>query len=587
MTYHARPAVTTLYARTNADLAIDLIVTQGGAPLDLTGYVPVLGVRDYGRMSVQYEIGSGLDMTPAEGEIRLRVPAAAMLGWQPGVYTWDLQMRRDGTTDVWCEGRLSVERGVVQGSAVPSTPAMGDLPASGTTVAAGDITIEIRQGGRSTVVGVVQGPRGYTGAKGDTGDQGPKGDTGERGPPGLQGIPGIQGIQGQQGVPGTPADMAAVNTALASEAEARANADAAHVSAADPHGQYLTASRGDARYLASPVLTGTPTAPTAAPGVTTQQIANMAALAAAISALKAELMGGVPSAALDTLVEIGTRLLDDESVVAALTTTLAGKLSKSANLSDLPDPAAARTALQLSAVAHSNSYTDLADKPTIPPAYSLPVATATVLGGVKQGVGLAIDSAGVASLTNAAALPTNRLLYWDGAKLVATNHYYDPVTGFEGIGTTGPGAPLHIKTGADPGILIETTSNSPGLRFKDYASTPNQWEIGSGWSAGNTGEFFIWDPVHAAGAPRMVISTAGNVGIRLTDPRWGVESNDSIGTRAVTFATLPSAARGDNQWHAIVDAPAAYSSALIGQAAAGGGSNLAPVHSRGGTWHFG
>lgn len=45
MTYHARPAVTTLYARTNADLAIDLIVTQGGAPLDLTGYVPVLGVR--------------------------------------------------------------------------------------------------------------------------------------------------------------------------------------------------------------------------------------------------------------------------------------------------------------------------------------------------------------------------------------------------------------------------------------------------------------------------------------------------------------------------------------------------------------
>jgi len=339
--------------------------------------------------------------------------------------------------------------------------------------------------------------------------------------------------------------------------------------------------------LASPALTGTPTAPTAAPGVTTQQIANMAALAAAISALKAELMGGVPSAALDTLVEIGTRLLDDESVVAALTTTLAGKLSKSANLSDLPDPAAARTALQLSAVAHSNSYTDLADKPTIPPAYSLPVATATVLGGVKQGVGLAIDSAGVASLTNAAALPTNRLLYWDGAKLVATNHYYDPVTGFEGIGTTGPGAPLHIKTGADPGILIETTSNSPGLRFKDYASTPNQWEIGSGWSAGNTGEFFIWDPVHAAGAPRMVISTAGNVGIRLTDPRWGVESNDSIGTRAVTFATLPSAARGDNQWHAIVDAPAAYSSALIGQAAAGGGSNLAPVHSRGGTWHFG
>lgn len=38
----------------------------------------------------------------------------------------------------------------------------------------------------------------------------------------------------------------------------------------------------------------------------------------------------------------------------------------------------------LSAVATSGSYNDLSDKPTIPPAYSLPIANANTLGGVKS-----------------------------------------------------------------------------------------------------------------------------------------------------------------------------------------------------------
>ena len=43
----------------------------------------------------------------------------------------------------------------------------------------------------------------------------------------------------------------------------------------------------------------------------------------------------------------------------------------------------------------SGSYTDLTNKPTIPSAYTLPTASASVLGGIKIGTGLSIDVNGV------------------------------------------------------------------------------------------------------------------------------------------------------------------------------------------------
>lgn len=62
-------------------------------------------------------------------------------------------------------------------------------------------------------------------------------------------------------------------------------------------------------------LTGIPTAPTAALGTNTNQLATMAAVHAAIAAL----VGDAP-VALDTLNEIAARLADDEDAVAALIT---------------------------------------------------------------------------------------------------------------------------------------------------------------------------------------------------------------------------------------------------------------------------
>jgi hypothetical protein len=83
--------------------------------------------------------------------------------------------------------------------------------------------------------------------------------------------------------------------------------------------------------LASPALTGTPTAPTASGGTNTTQIATTAFVKAAIDAL----IGGAPGA-LDTLDELAAALADDASFAATITTALAGKSSTGHGHATLP-----------------------------------------------------------------------------------------------------------------------------------------------------------------------------------------------------------------------------------------------------------
>jgi hypothetical protein len=71
--------------------------------------------------------------------------------------------------------------------------------------------------------------------------------------------------------------------------------------------------------LASPVFSGTPTVPTAAPG-NTLQVANMTAVANAVAALVAS-----SPAALDTLNELATALGNDANFAATINTALASK----------------------------------------------------------------------------------------------------------------------------------------------------------------------------------------------------------------------------------------------------------------------
>lgn len=136
----------------------------------------------------------------------------------------------------------------------------------------------------------------------------------------------------------------------------------------DDHAQYHTDARGDARYsalghghtpaslgaaaaahghaqadvtglvaalgllapLASPALSGTPIAPTAAPGTNTAQIATMAAVQAAIAAL----INTAPGA-LDTLDELAAAMGDDANFAASVSTALAGKQPLAATLTAL------------------------------------------------------------------------------------------------------------------------------------------------------------------------------------------------------------------------------------------------------------
>ncbi|WP_426346504.1 phage tail protein [Cronobacter universalis] len=95
-----------------------------------------------------------------------------------------------------------------------------------------------------------------------------------------------------------------------------------HVKAADPHTQYAP--------KASPVLTGKPTAPTAAQTVNDAQIATTAFVKTALAALVANAPG-----ALDTLNELAAALGNDANFAANVTKALAGKQPLDSTLTTL------------------------------------------------------------------------------------------------------------------------------------------------------------------------------------------------------------------------------------------------------------
>jgi hypothetical protein len=90
----------------------------------------------------------------------------------------------------------------------------------------------------------------------------------------------------------------------------------------------------------------------------------------------------------------GTNTGDQDLSALATNTALALK----ANTTDVTNSLALKANVSsLSTVATSGSYNDLSNKPAIPSAYTLPTASASVLGGVKVGSNLSIDASGVLS----------------------------------------------------------------------------------------------------------------------------------------------------------------------------------------------
>ncbi|MCL4535844.1 MAG: hypothetical protein M1370_11890 [Bacteroidetes bacterium] len=98
-----------------------------------------------------------------------------------------------------------------------------------------------------------------------------------------------------------------------------------------------------------------------------------------------------------------------------------------------------------------------------------------------------------------------------------------------GVGRTDPSAPLHVygNTTSQAQVISEAGSGaSAAIELKDGAATPNRWWVMSGAVTTTDGKFDIFD--RRQSAHRLVIDTAGNVGIARTDPSEKLDVNGNI-----------------------------------------------------------
>ncbi|RCX06231.1 tail-collar fiber protein [Kosakonia sp. AG348] len=98
-----------------------------------------------------------------------------------------------------------------------------------------------------------------------------------------------------------------------------------HIEAVDPHQQYAKKD--------SPVFSGAPTAPTPEAGDKSKKLATTEFVASTL----ATLAGSVPET-LDTLKELAEALGNDPNFATTVLTQLSGKMDKSQNGADIPDP---------------------------------------------------------------------------------------------------------------------------------------------------------------------------------------------------------------------------------------------------------
>lgn len=115
-------------------------------------------------------------------------------------------------------------------------------------------------------------------------------------------------------------------------------------------------------------------------------------------------LGGVKLGALLSATEDGAVSLNDNSVTETkLSTDVQAKLNKSTGLTEVPDDSVTTTKIVNGAVTETKLSADVQTKLNkTAPSYSLPVATTTVLGGVKSGGDINVGSTGTITVGSAA-----------------------------------------------------------------------------------------------------------------------------------------------------------------------------------------
>ena len=246
-----------------------------------------------------------------------------------------------------------------------------------------------------------KGDTGLQGPKGDTGEQGPKGDTGEQGPQGLQGPKGDDGLTTQVRVNGTtytqvnglitlpdyPADVgASSHTHANKDILDGITADNVHThsnkAVIDAITSAMTTKWNQALPFVDSYTTDCNTWLTNGYTKTSTSTTNHPSVCTG-----ADRWGVLFFIAENAANGTGTQMyfpIDGTYVGRVFTRSMKNR-----------NPNGSWNLLST----FSGSYRDLADKPTIPAAYNLPVANQNTLGGIKVGAGLSITADGILSAT--------------------------------------------------------------------------------------------------------------------------------------------------------------------------------------------
>jgi hypothetical protein len=194
-------------------------------------------------------------------------------------------------------------------------------------------------------------------------------------------------------------------------------------------------------------------------------------------------------------------------------------------------------------VATTGSYADLTNKPTIPAAYSLPVATSSVLGGVKQGSNVTIGGDGTISVSApVTSLPYSSITGTPSLATVATSGSYADLTGKPTLGTLASqdGTFSGTSSGTNTGDqTITLTGDVTGSGTGSFAATLSSTGVSAGTYTSVTVD--AKGRVTAGSSPAIAYSSLSGVPSTFA-PSAHKASHATGGSDALTAADIGAAA---------------------------------------------